>query len=333
MARICVTPENLRSLSASINDKNVRLQGLEAQLRNLLNGMDWETRQKANVDAEVSTACKQARNLAAQADALVLTLRARAQAFEQADRQSAEQLGALDDSIRQFMGGISSGQPAIHEWLKERWPFLTISFLSIPFIPLLKNILWPPKVIHKSDGEMSTELTGSPKIICVAIPKPPLTNYKINPDAKFPKYADGEIHNGIDIWPDPKDKSIPHPIHPIGPGKVVEVATQYGKDEDGKVIIDGYGHYVVIEHTLQDGTKAYSRYAHLAEPSKLTEGQTVGTLNDSSYIGIMGSTGKSTGLHLHLEVWSLNEKGHKNYMDPEPVILGNTQIRFNEFAE
>ncbi len=60
----------------------------------------------------------------------------------------------------------------------------------------------------------------------------------------------------------------------------------------------GYGNMVEIEHVKHSGAHVYTRYGHL---SKITvhEGQIVkpGTL-----IGLVGSTGISTGPHLHYEV-------------------------------
>ncbi len=62
----------------------------------------------------------------------------------------------------------------------------------------------------------------------------------------------------------------------------------------------GYGNYVVIYHgTMGDG-KAYSTlYGHM---SRIAAKQ--GTyVNQGDVIGYVGSTGNSTGNHLHLEVW------------------------------
>ena len=62
----------------------------------------------------------------------------------------------------------------------------------------------------------------------------------------------------------------------------------------------GYGNYVVIYHgTMNDG-KAYSTlYGHM---SRIAAKQ--GTyVKQGDIIGYVGSTGNSTGNHLHLEVW------------------------------
>ena len=54
-----------------------------------------------------------------------------------------------------------------------------------------------------------------------------------------------------------------------------------------------WGNYVTIRHA--DGTSAL--YAHLASPSNLIEGSAI---SEGTIIGTQGSTGRSTGKHLHL---------------------------------
>ncbi|MEU5162973.1 LysM peptidoglycan-binding domain-containing M23 family metallopeptidase [Streptomyces sp. NPDC020875] len=72
-------------------------------------------------------------------------------------------------------------------------------------------------------------------------------------------------------------------IKSIGPGTVVSAGWA-----------GAYGNEVVIKHT--DGT--YSQYAHLSSLS-VAAGQTV---SGGQQIGLAGSTGNSSGPHLHLEV-------------------------------
>ena len=92
-------------------------------------------------------------------------------------------------------------------------------------------------------------------------------------------------HNGVDIAAD----------HGTG---VLSIA-------NGKVTVAawdavGYGNYVIIEHA--DGYK--SLYAHMAQ-RKVSIGSTV---LKGQAIGLCGSTGDSTGSHIHLEVWKDGER-------------------------
>lgn len=80
------------------------------------------------------------------------------------------------------------------------------------------------------------------------------------------------------------------------PGKVV-FAGEWG----------GYGNCVILEHANNDHTL----YGHLSE-IYVYEGQPVG-LHEA--IGAVGSTGYSTGPHLHLEWWHNGE-----YVDPLPLF-------------
>ncbi|MEL3974516.1 M23 family metallopeptidase [Rossellomorea oryzaecorticis] len=90
----------------------------------------------------------------------------------------------------------------------------------------------------------------------------------------------GKTHKGIDIAR-PDDKTIKS----VDNGVVVSAGW-----DDG-----GYGNKVVIDH--QNGYKTI--YAHLDSIS-VSAGQTVGR---GEKIGIMGTTGQSTGVHLHIEVY------------------------------
>jgi murein DD-endopeptidase MepM/ murein hydrolase activator NlpD len=60
---------------------------------------------------------------------------------------------------------------------------------------------------------------------------------------------------------------------------------------------DAAGNYVVIDGK---GTPFDFMYAHLAEPSPLKVGEVVRT---GQPIGVVGTTGSSSGCHLHFEMW------------------------------
>lgn len=69
----------------------------------------------------------------------------------------------------------------------------------------------------------------------------------------------------------------------------------------------GYGNSVIIDH--KNGFK--SRYAHLSK-IKVKDGEEV---NTKTQIGDLGSTGHSTGPHLHLEVYKQNQT-----INPQTVL-------------
>ena len=74
---------------------------------------------------------------------------------------------------------------------------------------------------------------------------------------------------------------------------------------DGEVITSGYntggyGNYVMIDHGKKDGKSYVTLYAHM---SKIDSSAKVGAkVKKNQTIGYVGSTGKSTGPHLHFEI-------------------------------
>lgn len=104
----------------------------------------------------------------------------------------------------------------------------------------------------------------------------------------------GRLHKGIDI-------AIPNgtgaPIYAAEAGRVIHAS--WGGS--------GYGNLIKIDH----GSGAETRYAHLSGFA-VSNGQTV---KKGQLIGYMGSTGKSSGPHLHFEILI----GGRN-VDPRPYI-------------
>lgn len=87
-------------------------------------------------------------------------------------------------------------------------------------------------------------------------------------------------HTGIDL-----DSRSGRTIFASASGKVVRVARGWG---------GGYGNHIIIDH----GQGFTTLYGHLSSFS-VSGGQWV---NQGQPIGIMGSTGWSTGIHLHFEI-------------------------------
>ena len=77
----------------------------------------------------------------------------------------------------------------------------------------------------------------------------------------------------------------------------------------------GYGNYVIIYHgKMSDGTAYSTLYGHMRSVAT-TAGKYV---KQGELIGYVGSTGNSTGNHLHLEVWKGGSKA--NAVNPRSYI-------------
>lgn len=106
-------------------------------------------------------------------------------------------------------------------------------------------------------------------------------------------YRWGRMHRGIDIA-----APVGTPIFAAAPGVVIKSGWNKG----------GYGNLVDIQHP--DGT--LTRYAHnyrlLVQPGQFVE--------QGQQISLMGSTGRSTGSHLHFEV----HRGGKGAVNPIALL-------------
>jgi murein DD-endopeptidase MepM/ murein hydrolase activator NlpD len=127
--------------------------------------------------------------------------------------------------------------------------------------------------------------------------------WRIHPVKKEKKH-----HNGTDIVPG-KGAKNPY-IEAFAAGTVLKARKS---DAAG----GGFGWYVVIRHMI-DGEYYTSLYAHMVEGSlQVKAGQKVvpGTV-----LGKMGTTGMSTGVHLHWEIWKGKEHGWsadgKGFVEP-----------------
>ncbi|WP_422661742.1 peptidoglycan DD-metalloendopeptidase family protein (plasmid) [Paenibacillus sp. EC2-1] len=110
-------------------------------------------------------------------------------------------------------------------------------------------------------------------------------------------------HNGIDIGSLPGQR-LTTPIKSISDGRV-----------DFAGLLGTAGYTVGIIHRI-DGTDFYVRYQHMKQGSlKVRAGETV---KAGQVIGTMGSTGKSTGVHLHINI-SKGTKAAKDIDDPNAV--------------
>ncbi|MFF0746968.1 M23 family metallopeptidase [Streptomyces sp. NPDC004111] len=112
---------------------------------------------------------------------------------------------------------------------------------------------------------------------------------------KHPLSGVTKLHTGVDFA---ADRGVP--VGAAGPGTVVFAAPT-----------KAYGNRVVIDHGVVDGRRLETTYSHLSV-LRSREGQTV---TPGTVVGDVGSTGLSTGPHLHFEVVV---NGY--YADPMPWL-------------
>ncbi|MGG5373433.1 glucosaminidase domain-containing protein [Enterococcus sp. AZ196] len=126
--------------------------------------------------------------------------------------------------------------------------------------------------------------------------KVPISNYTISSP-----YGNrgGEFHRGLDMA-----AAQGEPIHATKSGTVIRAEYH-----------DSWGNYVVIQH--EDGTTAL--YAHQQQYAVKAGDKVL----QSQLIGYVGSTGNSTGSHLHFELCKDSSLSQGMLIDPQSVLFGN----------
>lgn len=124
--------------------------------------------------------------------------------------------------------------------------------------------------------------------------KIPLNNYTISSS-----YGNrgGEFHRGLDMA-----AAQGEPIHATRSGRVLKAEYHYS-----------WGNYVVVEH--EDGITAL--YAH-QQQYLVKVGDNV---SQGQVIGYVGSTGNSTGSHLHLELCLDSSLSQDKLVDPQQLLF------------
>lgn len=137
-------------------------------------------------------------------------------------------------------------------------------------------------IIIVPDGELVTVSAGTKKTTSskTNYSTPTYSGYYMRPMVGGIKTQGIHGHNGVDLA-----SSFGANILSSANGEVIIARTGYN---------GGYGTYIVIKHS--NGTQTL--YAHLSSLS-VSSGDTV---RQGQIIGKMGSTGKSTGVHLHFEI-------------------------------
>ncbi|WP_261131384.1 M23 family metallopeptidase [Bacillus sp. Marseille-Q3570] len=149
--------------------------------------------------------------------------------------------------------------------------------------------------ITKTNGKVTEEKVLDEKIL-----SEPVKEIKLKGTKEIPSQGTGSFH-----WPTVGGKVTSHKgqrwgrdhkgIDIAGPSNRSVLAADNGKVVSAGFTTGGYGNKIVINHN--NGFKTI--YAHLASIS-VSPGETV---KKGQKIGVMGSTGNSTGVHLHFELY------------------------------
>lgn len=99
MSRIVVRPDQLRTLSAQLSRAAGEISDVGGRVGHVLGGLNWEVRQRVNVEGMVNQARSRANALASQAMEMARYLERKAQAFEEADGQGVSGLEQIVNSI------------------------------------------------------------------------------------------------------------------------------------------------------------------------------------------------------------------------------------------
>lgn len=128
---------------------------------------------------------------------------------------------------------------------------------------------------------------------------PTLKPYKItSPFGWRNLFGEREFHKGLDI----SGTGLGSPIYSIQNGEIIQAGDN-----------SSMGNYVIINHN----NGYYSIYMHL---SKILDGIYRGvTVMKGQTIGLMGSTGRSTGTHLHLGISINGAPFVGNFINPELI--------------
>ena len=147
---------------------------------------------------------------------------------------------------------------------------------------LTSDAIYPGQVLKTIGTSAPTTGTNTGTTITGAFIKP-ASGYISSPFGYRTSPINGaqEFHRGVDI-------AGSGTISAAQTG-VVEVATYHYS----------YGNYVVINHGKINGVTIKTLYAHMQSGLSVSVGQTV---SQGQKIGVMGTTGSSTGVHLHFEV-------------------------------
>jgi murein DD-endopeptidase MepM/ murein hydrolase activator NlpD len=117
---------------------------------------------------------------------------------------------------------------------------------------------------------------------------------------------DRPSHQGVDLGASRNTQ-----IHAAASGVVIRAMCDYGAcDHDGSPDTPGCGWFVEILHADQ----VITRYCHMNQRPSVSVGERV---TAGQVIGVVGSTGHSSGPHLHFEVHLDGDRSSRGAVNPE----------------
>ena len=135
-------------------------------------------------------------------------------------------------------------------------------------------------------------------------------------------YSNGSFHKGVDLV---TGRNVEDYVVAIEEGVVVACENNI-KGTNSSTGTAGMGNYVILQHS--NGWR--TRYQHMKCGSVLVhKGQSV---KKGQKLGILGSTGNSSGRHLHFDISNENNQtgshlaNGRYYVDPKPFLFGTRSI-------
>jgi hypothetical protein len=201
--RIQVRPDELVILGGELRQVAGMLRGAAARLGGAVNGLEWATGQKLEVEGQVASARQQAELLAGQAEQMAQFLAARAELFRSADGQGLSELGqALSGFARQIGALVGRLVPG-----PDLAPWMSWGGVAATAMPMLNGAirrqfpeLFGPGVGATAGGAMGTRVLDDAAPEAVKEPGvavdwfwesvggPPVVNGEFTP--AFAKWAD-----------------------------------------------------------------------------------------------------------------------------------------------
>jgi len=129
-----------------------------------------------------------------------------------------------------------------------------------------------------------------------------------------------EPHPGVDLVPT-NNLSSEVPVNAVGSGRVLAIRNDVPDKVTGLNVAGprSTGNYVY--YVMDDGTVVKNMHLrHRSVPKKLKVGDTV---NPGQIIGMLGSTGRSTGPHLHFQM-----ENKRGLIDPQPFLREQISGKF-----